>query len=335
MPNYLQWIFLLSSFATFFLLHSAFAFFFPDLFGRHFLFSSKVSNEKQEASMALPDFLMSNPLAGLAITVVLGWVVVSWFSGNRPRKPVLDPKDYKEFPLVEKIVISPNTALYRFGLPHPEDQLGVPIGQHITVAADINGKLVARSYTPTSSDDDKGHFDLVIKSYEQGNISKFVGNLKLGEKIKVRGPKGQFKYTPGIVREFAMIAGGTGITPMYQIITHVLYNSQDTTKISLIYANQTDEDILLRSELDELAARHKDRFKVYYVLNTAPANWKGGVGFVSKDMIKERCAAPADDMKMLICGPPPMVQAMKKHLTDLDYAPAQTISKAHDQVFVF
>jgi hypothetical protein len=52
---------------------------------------------------------------------------------------------------------------YRFALPHPSDVLGLPIGQHISVSAEINGKDVMRSYTPTSSDDDLGHFDLLIK----------------------------------------------------------------------------------------------------------------------------------------------------------------------------
>jgi ferredoxin-NADP reductase len=52
---------------------------------------------------------------------------------------------------------------YRFGLPHPEDVLGLPIGQHISISAEINGKDVMRSYTPTTNDATKGHFDLVIK----------------------------------------------------------------------------------------------------------------------------------------------------------------------------
>lgn len=52
---------------------------------------------------------------------------------------------------------------YRFALPHPQDVLGLPIGQHISVSAEINGKEIMRSYTPTSSDDDLGHFDLLIK----------------------------------------------------------------------------------------------------------------------------------------------------------------------------
>lgn len=52
---------------------------------------------------------------------------------------------------------------YRFALPHPTDILGLPIGQHISISAEINGKEIMRSYTPTSSDDDQGHFDLLIK----------------------------------------------------------------------------------------------------------------------------------------------------------------------------
>jgi len=52
---------------------------------------------------------------------------------------------------------------YRFKLPHVQDVLGLPIGQHISISAEINGKLITRSYTPISNDDDRGRFDLIIK----------------------------------------------------------------------------------------------------------------------------------------------------------------------------
>jgi cytochrome-b5 reductase len=58
---------------------------------------------------------------------------------------------------------------YRFGLPHPEDSLGLPIGQHISLSAEIEGKDVMRSYTPTTLDDTKGHFDLLIKVYSRSS----------------------------------------------------------------------------------------------------------------------------------------------------------------------
>jgi cytochrome-b5 reductase len=55
-------------------------------------------------------------------------------------------------------------------LPNKEDVLGLPIGQHISIMAEINGKQISRSYTPTSLDEDKGHFDLLIKVRMEGNL---------------------------------------------------------------------------------------------------------------------------------------------------------------------
>ena len=61
------------------------------------------------------------------------------------------------------VSLNENAFSYRFALPHPQDVLGLPIGQHISVQAEIDGKEIMRSYTPTSSDDDLGYFDLLIK----------------------------------------------------------------------------------------------------------------------------------------------------------------------------
>jgi len=269
------------------------------------------------------------------ILAFLSCVFIYLKFGTTKRKPVLDPVVWKEFTLSKKIVVSPNTAIYRFALPHPNDVLGLPIGQHISVQAVINGKDIMRSYTPTSSDDDFGHFDLMIKSYEKGNISRYFSLLKIGDKVKIKGPKGQFKYHPSLTREIGMIAGGTGITPMLQIIRAALKNPLDLTKLSLIYANVNPDDILLKKELDELAASHPTRFNVYYVLNNPGPAWTGGVGFVSKDQIA-RYMPPTDvNVKVLMCGPPPMMTAMKKHLADLNYPAPRTVSKLVDQVFLF
>src|SRR5271169_1323058 len=104
-----------------------------------------------------------------------------------------------------------------------------------------------------------------LQSYATGNVSKAIGLLKIGDTIKVKGPKGQMVYRTGLVREFGMIAGGTGITPMLQIIRAILKNPSDKTKISLIFANVNEEDILLREDLEKLAEEQKARFKLYLV----------------------------------------------------------------------
>ncbi|KAF6172361.1 hypothetical protein GIB67_031261 [Kingdonia uniflora] len=50
-----------------------------------------------------------------------------------------------------------------------------------------------------------------------------------------------------------------------------------------------------------------------------PELWNGGVGFVSKEMIQTHCPAPAEDIQVLRCGPPPMNKAMAAHLDSLEY----------------
>lgn len=250
-------------------------------------------------------------------------------------KPTLDPKQWQHFNLMERKRISNNTSLYRFRLPKSTSILGLPIGQHISVQATIDGKQVQRSYTPTSSDDDRGFFDLIVKTYPNGNISKYLDGLRIGEQIEVKGPKGQMRYHPELASRLGMIAGGTGFTPCLQIIRAALKNPKDKTKIDFIYANVTEGDILLRDELDKLARDYPDRFRVLYFLNEPPPNFVGKQGFITKEAIQEFLPAPAKDIKILMCGPPPMINACKKHLDELGYEKPRTVSKMEDQVFSF
>lgn len=213
------------------------------------------------------------------------------YSSPGPRK-VLDPAQFQDFTLQQRTDVSHNVTIYRFALPRPTDILGLPIGQHISLAANIPGqpKEVVRSYTPISSDNETGFFDLLVKAYPQGNISKYLAGLQVGQTMKVRGPKGAMVYTPNMCRHIGMIAGGTGVTPMLQIIRAIVRNrprhgGNDTTKVDLIFANVNPEDILLKEELEQLD-KEDDGFRIYYVLNNPPEGWTGGVGFVTPDMIK-------------------------------------------------
>jgi len=271
------------------------------------------------------------------IALVLGGIKI--FSGGA--KPVLKPGEFQDFELTEKTVISHNVAIYRFKLPTPNSILGLPIGQHISIAAtlpqpDGTSKEIVRSYTPISGDHQPGHFDLLIKSYPTGNISKHMASMVIGQTLKVRGPKGAMVYTPNMVRAFGMIAGGTGITPMLQIIRAVIRGrpTGDKTQIDLIFANVNKEDILLKEDLDQLA-KEDAGFRVHYVLNNPPEKWDGGVGFVTPEMITNWLPKPASDVKLLLCGPPPMISAMKKASEGLGFTKAKPVSKLEDQVFAF
>lgn len=116
-----------------------------------------------------------------------------------------------------------------------------------------------------------------------------------------------------------MVAGGTGITPMYQVASAILKDPADTTSISLLFGNLTADDILLRAELDGLARAHPGRFRVHYVLNTPPVGWSGSEGFVTAELIRQHLAPPGADVMVLSCGPKPMVDAMKAHFDALGH----------------
>ncbi|OWM73592.1 NADH--cytochrome b5 reductase 1-like [Punica granatum] len=269
------------------------------------------------------DSLQSHRAEMISIAVALvaiGAGTAYYFYIHKKPKGCLDPEKFKEFKLVKRTELSHNVAKFTFALPTPDSVLGLPIGQHMSCRGkDSQGEDVIKPYTPTTLDSDVGYFDLVIKMYPQGRMSHHFRTMQVGDYLAVKGPKGRFKYQPGQARAYGMIAGGTGITPMFQVARAILENPIDKTNTCLIYANVTYEDILLKEELDDMARRFPGRFSIYYVLNQPPEGWNGGVGYVSKEMIQAHCPAPASDIQILRCGPPPMNKAMAVHLNELGY----------------
>uniref|UniRef100_A0A158P9P8 Cytochrome-b5 reductase n=1 Tax=Angiostrongylus cantonensis TaxID=6313 RepID=A0A158P9P8_ANGCA len=166
---------------------------------------------------------------------------------------------------------------------------------------------------------------------EGGKMSQYLEQMKIGDTIDFRGPSGLLVYNGNgrfaiqsdkksppkerVFKEVVMIAGGTGITPMLQIIKAILKNPTDRTHISLLFANQSEEDILCRKELDELATDHSDSFNVWYTVDRPPENWKYSSGF-------EHLPAPSENCVVLMCGPPPMINfACTPNLDKLAYDP--------------
>eukprot|EP00428_Durinskia_dybowskii_P076714 CAMPEP_0170357206 /NCGR_PEP_ID=MMETSP0117_2-20130122/1582_1 /TAXON_ID=400756 /ORGANISM="Durinskia baltica, Strain CSIRO CS-38" /LENGTH=319 /DNA_ID=CAMNT_0010611355 /DNA_START=218 /DNA_END=1173 /DNA_ORIENTATION=+ len=190
---------------------------------------------------------------------------------------VLSAAAFREFKVLKVTKVSHNTKLIRFEIPHGKS-LGLSIGRHITVRARIGesegeGKSskVMRAYTPTSRPDQKGYFDLLVKSYEFGKLSPHLHTLRAGSSVEVRGPVGRFRYTPNRFPHplsMGLIAGGTGLTPCLQVIRCVLEGqTEDSTCFTLLFQNRTEDDILLKEELDGLVERHPQRLRVIYFLS--------------------------------------------------------------------
>lgn len=249
--------------------------------------------------------------------------------------PVLDPRVYRTLPLVNKEKLSHDSYRFVFALPKKTDSVGIPTGQHVSIRAKINGAVVSRSYTPTSNNSDLGRLELVVKVYPDGKLTSYLASLPLQAQVEFAGPKGAMKYHAGLCRSIGMIAGGSGITPMYQVIRAICEDNSDSTTVSLLYANRSEQDILLRTELDNFARKYPQKFKVHYLLDNPPANWEYTKGYVTKDLIKERLPGPAPSTKVFLCGPPGMIKAATGSLVDLGFTKPGALSKATDQVFLF
>ena len=240
--------------------------------------------------------------------------------------PTLDPKRWIPFTLIEKVELSPDTRLFRFALPSLGHCMGLPIGKHVwmrfTPPGGDEDDVVQRSYTPTSSDADLGQVDFVIKVYfpnvhpkfpDGGALTRHLEQLPIGGTIDMRGPKGRLAYggsgkleieeygepQPEVrrARRIGMIAGGTGITPMLQIIRAAFADPDDTTEIALIFANKSEDDILLRAELEALLVAQPTRFRLHLTLDSPPLDWPAhhSSGFVTKAMIAANLPAAAED----------------------------------------
>ncbi|KAK9149685.1 hypothetical protein Scep_008442 [Stephania cephalantha] len=217
-----------------------------------------------------------------------------------------------EFKLHEKARVSHNSELFRFTFD-PSAKLGLDIASCLLTRApmgeDAEGKkkYVIRPYTPISDPDAKGYFDLLIKVYPEGKMSPYLSSLNRGDVVEVKGPIEKLRYTPNMKKHIGMIAGGSGITPMLQIIEAVLRNPDDNTQLSLLYANISPDDILLKTKLDILEASHPN-LKIFYTVDTPTNDWRGGVGYISKDVIVKGLPGPSKDTLILVCGPPGMME---------------------------
>ena len=90
----------------------------------------------------------------------------------------------------------------------------------------------------------------------------------------------------------------------------------------MIFGNKSTTDILLKEELENLSKSETLNFKPFFTIDskTPEENWTGGVGFITKEMIKERLPAPSDDTLILMCGPPVMCKnVLMPYLQEMGY----------------
>ena len=209
---------------------------------------------------------------------------------------------------------------------------------------DKEGKEVRRSYTPITRVTKRGSMDLLVKVYypterfpEGGVLTQYLDKLKINDYLTICGPKGKVEYLgdgnfyfkkKGLKKQFkkiTMLAGGSGITPCFQSLLHLLDDKKADLTLNILFANKTEEDIVLREELDEIAEKTKAR--VAYTLDHPKDGWKGYKGFINQTMLEDFIPPVSDDHLVFFCGPKLMNKDCRTVL--------KTMGFSEDNVFKF
>lgn len=252
---------------------------------------------------------------------------------DEPREVFLQSKTWSKAVLHGKKTVSWDTRIFTFKLDHPEQRLGLPVGQHLMVRLQdpATREAIIRSYTPISEINDQGYMDMLVKIYFSSNgspggkMSMGMDSLPIGHFIEMKGPIGKFEYKGrGLcmvsgkerhVKSFVMICGGSGITPIYQVFRAVMRDQEDDTKCTVLDGNRMLEDILCKEELDALAEGNDRKCKVLHTLTKAPEQWEGLRGRITGKLVAEHCT-PDQDALVLICGPEALEKAMHISLVE-------------------
>jgi cytochrome-b5 reductase len=134
-------------------------------------------------------------------------------------------------------------------------------------------------------------------------MSKHLHDLEPGQSMSFKGPLPKYRLTENLHEHIVCIAGGTGITPMYQLIRSIFKNPNDKTSVTLIFGNITEEDILLREEFEHLENTYPRRFRAFYTLDRPPEKWSGGKGYITKELLKTVLPEPkSENIKIFVCG---------------------------------
>ena len=192
--------------------------------------------------------------------------------------------------------------------------------QYVSVSLNIDGKSVCKPYTIRSNPKDAlgtedTSYTLTIKKVDPGYASIWIlANWKEGDKVDISGPLGDFYYE-GIkdAKKVIALAGGSGITPFYSMAAAIVDGIEDF-ELTILYGSRKADNILLKSEIEELASRSGGKVKVVHVLSDEEAEGYEH-GYITAELIKKY--APDDDYSVFMCGPKSMYTFCEKECIKL------------------
>eukprot|EP01082_Thalassiosira_pseudonana_P003218 g3088.t1 g3088 contig12:1392627-1393623(-) len=248
-----------------------------------------------------------------------------------PNKCQFNPT-FQSVPLLDRIPCGEGgtSFILRFGTPDTSKPMDLTTCACLLASAQLMDREtkelveVVRPYTPISTNDQVGSFDLLVKDYGEhhGYFSKFLcEELPIGGSVKFKHIDFNVKIpAPFKQKKIGMIAGGTGITPMIQALHAILGRapSEDqqsaTEEVTLLYGSRNKNDILGGEMLSSWSEQHKSKFKYIDVLSNEPndSDYSGERGFIDKKKIQEYLppASLGEEVCIFVCGPPIMYELL-------------------------
>ncbi len=178
-------------------------------------------------------------------------------------------------------------------------------GQFITLRIRDGNSFVKRSYSLTCSPETDRHLSITIKRL--GPVSSYLlDTTKEGGELAVLPPEGSFfRKAVKTPTHYLFFAAGSGITPFLSM-TKSLLATRPNCRITLTYANLNESSIILKHELDRIAARHSEQFSVIHVLEKPEGDWTGRKGMLVPDTLNELIDEVVKDSRnteYYVCGP--------------------------------
>lgn len=162
---------------------------------------------------------------------------------------------------------------------------------------------VAKPYNPLFVESGN-ELTLLVKRYgSSAKAGSALHGLKPGQDVEIRGPNQQWRFEEGKYSNYVLIAGGTGITPLFQAAGYVLAHDQAAT-VTMYTFNKTAEDTLLVDDLKDLQAIYGGRIRVYHITDD-------GSGRPSSDLLRKVLPGiHAEKLLIMVCGPKSMTEAV-------------------------
>lgn len=224
--------------------------------------------------------------------------------------------------LAEIVPETPRVSSLYFDVPGWSGHLA---GQHVDVRLTAeDGYVAERSYSIASPPEDL-RLALTVERLDDGEVSPYlVGELRVGDKLELRGPIGGFfVWQAGDRRPLLLVAGGSGVVPLMAMLRHRA-RAGSKAPARLLFSSRTLADVIYRQELDRLASAGSGVEVFHTLTRDKPAAWKGYTRRVDEAMMHE-VAWPQDRAPaVFICGPTSFVEATASLLVSMGY-PAATI----------